>query len=45
MTHVDNSLQSVDDWLVYGVLRHFQKYFSFIVALSFIGDCYDITTE
>ena len=28
MTHVDNSLQSVDDWLIYGVIRHFQKYFS-----------------
>jgi hypothetical protein len=23
--------------LVYGVLRHFQQYFSYIVAVSFIG--------
>ena len=24
-------------WLVYGVHRHFQHYFSYIVAISFIG--------
>jgi hypothetical protein len=24
-------------WLVYGVLQHFQQYFSYIVAVSFIG--------
>jgi hypothetical protein len=24
-------------WLVYGVLCHFQQYFSYIVAVSFIG--------
>ena len=24
-------------WLVYGVLRHFQQYFSSIVAVGFIG--------
>jgi hypothetical protein len=26
-----------DGWLVYGVQRHFQQYFSYIVAVSFIG--------
>jgi len=25
------------DWLVYGVERHFQQYFSYIVVVSFIG--------
>jgi hypothetical protein len=25
-------------WLVYGVYRHFQQYFSYIVTASFIGD-------
>jgi hypothetical protein len=24
-------------WLVYGVQRHFQQYFSYIVVVSFIG--------
>jgi len=24
-------------WLIYGVSRHFQQYFSYIVAVSFIG--------
>ena len=24
-------------WLVYGVLRHFQQYVSYIVAVRFIG--------
>jgi hypothetical protein len=24
-------------WLLYGVQRHFQQYFSYIVAVSFIG--------
>jgi hypothetical protein len=26
-----------DGWLVDGVQRHFQQYFSYIVAVSFIG--------
>ena len=24
-------------WLVYGVYRHFQQYFSYIMAVSFFG--------
>jgi hypothetical protein len=24
-------------WLVYGVLHHFQQYFSYLVEVSFIG--------
>ena len=27
----------MDGWLVYGMYRHFQQYFSYIVAVSFIG--------
>jgi len=27
----------VKRWLVYGAYRHFQQYFSYIVAISFIG--------
>ena len=26
-----------DDWLFYGVLRHFQQYFRYIMEVSFIG--------
>jgi hypothetical protein len=26
----------MDGWLVYGMYRHFQQYFSYIVAVSFI---------
>jgi hypothetical protein len=29
-------------WLVYGVLRHFQQYFSYIVAVRFIGGGFDL---
>jgi hypothetical protein len=25
------------EWVVYGILRHFQQYFSYIVVVSFIG--------
>jgi len=27
-------------WLVYGVLRHFQQYFSYVVVVNFIGGGY-----
>jgi hypothetical protein len=31
--------------LFYGVLRHFQQYFSYIVAVSFIGENPEKTTD
>jgi hypothetical protein len=33
------SLHTTEGWfgLVYGVYRHFQQYFSYIMAVSFIG--------
>ena len=30
-------VHTFDGWLVYGVRRHFQQYFSYIVAVSCIG--------
>jgi hypothetical protein len=30
-------MKDIDRWIVYGVENHIQQYFSFIVAVSFIG--------
>jgi hypothetical protein len=27
----------IDDWLIFGVYRHFKQYFSYIMATSFSG--------
>jgi hypothetical protein len=35
--HAESLILSLVGWLVYGAKRHFQQYFSYIVAVSFIG--------
>jgi len=37
MYHVQDGPKNIRFGLVYGVERHFQQYFSYIVAVSFIG--------
>jgi hypothetical protein len=36
MAPISHYTNKVNGWLVFGVLRHFQQYFSYIVAVSFI---------